>query len=557
MAGMTSEAAGQRPGASAGGLGSRRWWVLAVMSVGALIIFMDNTVVNTALPRIALDLRASTSTLQWVVDSYVLLLAGLLLLAGSVGDRFGRRRWMAIGLAIFGIASAGAALATSTSFLIAMRGLQGLGAAFVLPATLSIVTDVFPRRERAKAIGIWTGVGALAIGVGPALGGYLVTHVGWSAVFWLHVPVVLAALAGLFIVPESRDERDLGLDVPGAILGTVGITALVFGIIQGTESGWASLEIIGAFSLAAVMLVAFVLVELRTTHPMLPLRFFRQRDFSGAVLVIGMIVFAMLAAFFSLTQFLQLVQGRSAFQAGLFIISAAAAMMVGAPMAGAMVKRIGPKYLAVIGILSMTIGMMLLSGLQIDGGSLQVVAPLALFGFGGGLVLAPLTDTVMAAVPVEDAGVGSAVNDVSRELGGALGVAVIGTIVNGLYSSNVTGSLTGSAPPPFVEAAGEGIGGAVLASTGVVDGSVGPFLDTAKAAFVDAITAGFRISAAIFVVTLLVALVLLPRRMRASQLGLEEATGDAVGDERTMEVGIDVDPAEEAAERARSVGMMH
>lgn len=552
MAGMALEVAGQEPEASSEGLGSsRRWWVLAVMSVGALIIFIDNTVVNTALPRIALELRASTSTLQWVVDSYVLLLAGLLLLAGSVGDRFGRRRWMAIGLAVFGIASAGAALATSTPFLIAMRGLQGLGAAFVLPATLSIVTDVFPRRERAKAIGIWTGVGALAIGVGPALGGYLVTHVGWSAVFWLHVPVVLAALAGLVIVPESRDERRLGLDVPGAILGTVGVTALVFGIIQGAEAGWASPEIVGSFSLAAVMLFAFALVELRTTHPMLPLRFFRQRDFTGAVLVIGMIVFAMLAAFFSLTQFLQLVQGRSAFQAGLLIISAAVAMMVGAPTAGAMVKAIGPKYLAVIGILSMTIGMLLLSGLRIDGGTLQVVAPLALFGFGGGLVLAPLTDTVMASVPVEDAGVGSAVNDVSRELGGALGVAVIGTIVNGLYASNVTGSLEGSAPPPLVEAAGEGIGGAVLASTGVVDGSVGSFLDTAKGAFVDAITAGFRISAAILVVTLFVALVLLPRRMRASQLGVEdEAAGDVRGDERTMDLGVsraDVDPAVEVA----------
>lgn len=170
---------------------------------------------NTALPRIALDLGASTSTLQWVIDSYVLLLAGMFLLAGSVGDRFGRRRWMAVGLVIFGAASAGAALATSSVFLIAMRGLHGLGAAFVLPATLSIITDVFPREERAKAIGIWTGVGALGIGVGPALGGYLVTHVGWSAVFWMHVPITLAALIGLVIVPESRDERNLGLDVPG------------------------------------------------------------------------------------------------------------------------------------------------------------------------------------------------------------------------------------------------------------------------------------------------------------------------------------------------------
>lgn len=238
-----------------------------------------------------------------------------------------------------------------------------------------------------------------------------------------------------------------------------------------------------------------------------------------------MIVFAMLSAFFSLTQFLQLVQGRSAFQAGLLIIPAAAAMMVGAPIAAATVKAVGPRSLAVVGTLSMTIGMVLLSRLQIDGGTLQVIGPLGLFG--GGLVLAPLTDTVMAAVPVEDAGVGSAVNDVSRELGGALGVAVIGTIVNGLYSSNVSDSLAGSAPPHLVEAAREGIGGAVLASSGLTGGSVGSFLGAANRAFVDAITTGFRISAVILVATLVDAFALLPRRMRAAQAGLEAETDSA------------------------------
>lgn len=462
---------------------------------------------------------------------------------------------MAVGLLIFGAASAGAALATSSPFLIAMHRVQGLGAAFVLPATLSIITDVFPRHERAKAIGIWTGVGALAIGVGPAVGGYLVTHVGWSAVFWLHVPVVLAALVGLIIVPESRDERNFGLDVPGAILGTAGTTSLVFGIIQGSEAGWTSPEILGAFSLAAALLFAFAIVELRTPHPMLPLRFFGQRDFTGAVLVIGMIVFAMLSAFFSLTQFLQLVQGRSAFQAGLLIISAAAAMMVGAPIAGTAVKLIGPRYLALIGIVSMAIGMLLLSRLQIDGGILQVMAPLALFGFGGGMVLAPLTDTVMAAIPVADAGVGSAVNDVSRELGGALGVAVIGTIVNGLYSSNVEEALAGAGSPQLVAAAREGIGGAVLASDGLAGGSVETVLGAANRAFVDAITTGFRISAAILLATIVVALALLPKRMRAAQAGFEAEAGDGIAEdygdeERTVALGTadaEVEPSEEVA----------
>ena len=197
----------------------RKWLVLAVMSVGTLIIFLDNTVVNTALPTISVDLGASTSMLQWIVDSYVLVLAGLLLLGGSLGDRFGRKRWMIIGLVIFGGGAVGAALATSGAQLIAYRGIMGLGAALVLPATLSILTNVFPREERARAIAIWTAVGALGIGLGPALGGYLVDNLGWASVFWMHLPIVAVGIAGMLVVPESRDERNLGLDIPGAILG--------------------------------------------------------------------------------------------------------------------------------------------------------------------------------------------------------------------------------------------------------------------------------------------------------------------------------------------------
>ena len=252
------------------------------MSVGTLIVFIDNSVVNTALPAISVDLGASTSTLQWVVDSYVLILAGLLLLGGSLGDRFGRKRWMTVGLVIFGAGSIGAAVAGSAGQLITFRGLQGVGAALVLPATLSIITNTFPRKERAKAIGIWTAVGALGIGIGPALGGYLVDTMSWSAVFWLHIPVVALALVGMAIVPESKDERNLGLDIPGAILGTTGLIAFIYGIIQGPEAGWTSLEILGSFGIAAALLGAFVRVELRSDHPMLPLKFFRQKDFTGA-----------------------------------------------------------------------------------------------------------------------------------------------------------------------------------------------------------------------------------------------------------------------------------
>jgi MFS family permease len=223
---------------------SRRWWVLGVMSLSILMVFLDNTIVNTALSAISRELEASTPTLQWVVDSYTLILAGLLLLGGTIGDRFGRRRWMLAGMSVFGLAAVGAALSPNTEVLIAFRALQGLGAALVMPATLSILTDVFPREERAMAIGIWTGVGALGVGRGPAFGGDLVDNVGWASVFWMYIPFVLASLAGtLAIVPESRDQRTRSLDIPGGVLATAGLLALVYAIIRGSEVGWASAEI--------------------------------------------------------------------------------------------------------------------------------------------------------------------------------------------------------------------------------------------------------------------------------------------------------------------------
>ena len=235
----------------------RRWLVLAVMSIGTLIVFIDNTVVNTALPAISTELGASISTLQWIVDAYVLALVGLLLLGGSLGDRYGRRLWMIIGLLVFSGGAVVSGLATSSEQLIIGRGVMGVGAAFVLPATLSIITNTFPRSERTKAIAIWTAVGALGVGLGPVFGGFIVDNFSWSAVFWLHLPVGAIALVGMIFVPESKDSRKLRLDFPGAVLGTAGVTALIFGIIQGNEWGWTSPEILAIFAASAVLLGAF------------------------------------------------------------------------------------------------------------------------------------------------------------------------------------------------------------------------------------------------------------------------------------------------------------
>ena len=505
----------------------RRWWVLAVMSLSIFMIFVDNTVVNTAIPSIARDLEASTSVLQWVVDSYTLVLAGLVLAGGTIGDRFGRRRWMMTGMVTFGLASAGAALSDSANTLIAFRALQGVGAALVMPATLSILTDVFPREERAKAIGIWTGAGGLGVGFGPAVGGYVVEQIDWAAVFWLHLPVVAIALVGLMIVvPESRESRPRRLDIPGTLLATGGLLAVVYGIIQGSEAGWTAPQIVAAFALGLTALVAFAVVELRSAEPMLPLRFFRERDFTGAVLIIGLVYFALLVTLFFLAQLFQLVQDRSPFEAGLLFVHVALAFFVGAPISGVLVQHIGPRRLLLLSLGAMIAGMLLMTQLDAASSTFQVAATLFLFGLSGGLGLTPLTDTVMAAVPVDDAGIGSAVNDVSRELGGALGIALIGSIVNGLYRSNVEAELAGQ-PPEVVEAAREGIGVATVTAAQLPADVAAVVTAGANEAFIDAIGIGLLVGITFLIGAAVVALLMLPDRMRATQAS-SVATVEAV-----------------------------
>ena len=506
----------------------RRWWVLAVMGLGVFMVFLDSAIVNTALPAISRDLGASTSTLQWVVNAYILMLAGLLLVGGTVGDRFGRRRWLGIGMVVFAAAAGAASLSPNAETLIAFRAIQGVGAAFILPATLSIITDVFPREERSKAIGIWTALGSIGFIAGPALGGVLVDAINWQAVFWMHLPIAALTLVGLRLVPESRDSRRLPLDISGAILGTGGLIALVFGIIQGPDVGWTSPEILGAFVLAAVALGAFFTVEVRSSTPMLPMRFFKQADFTGPLLVIGLMFLALIGMFFFLTLYFQLVQGNSAFRAGLFILPAAATVMVGAPIAGLLTKRFGPRIFAIIGALAMMLGMLWLAQLDVDSSYLTVVIGLVAFGLGVGLAMAPMTDTVMAAVPVNLAGIGSATNDVSRELGSALGIAILGSVVNTLYQGDVQNALEGAGvSAAVVDTVSEGIGVAVITAGGLAAASpelAATITDAANIAFVDAITTVFYVGAGFVGAAVLFALTLVPRKMRAQQAVLETPT---------------------------------
>jgi EmrB/QacA subfamily drug resistance transporter len=496
----------------------RRWFVLAVMSLGTLIVFLDLTVVNTALPEISRELLASTSQLQWVVDSYVLALAGLLMLGGSIGDRYGRKRAMTAGLLLFGLGSVVGALATNTETLIAGRAVQGLGAAFVLPATLSIVTNTFDRDERGKAIAIWTAVGGMGIGLGPAVGGYLIDRWDWSAVFWIHIPVIAVALVGLLFVKESRDPRHVGLDVPGALTATAGISALVFGIIQGAEEGWTSPVIVVSLAVAASLLALFVAVERRAAYPMLPLRFFSRRDFTGSVLIIAIMFFAGPATFFFLTQFFQLVQGKDPLEAGLLILPNAAAIVVASALAPSATRALGPRRIVALSVSIMTVAAALFTQINVDWAATTEIAVIMLFGFGFGLGMPAITDAIMAAVPVEDAGVGSAVHDGARELGSALGVAVLGSFISSLYRTNVADELAGQVDQSVIDTAKEGVG--VLA--GQAGSLPADVAQTAFAgagdAFVHAMNSGFWLSAAVLATGAVVALWLLPDEVREDQV---------------------------------------
>ena len=496
----------------------KRWLILAVMSLGTLIVFLDLTVVNTALPAISRDLGASTSDLQWVVDSYVLVLAGMLMLAGSIGDRYGRKRWMTGGLLFFALGSVVAATAGSVEAIIAGRAIQGFGAAFVLPATLSIVTNTFDRDERGKAIAIWTAVGGIGIGLGPAIGGYLIDRWDWSAAFWIHLPVIAVALIGLSVVKESRDPRHIGLDIPGAVTATLGISALVFAIIQGNEAGWTSPLIIGSFVASAVLLTAFVAIERRAPYPMLPLKFFKNRDFTGSVLVIGIMFFAGPATFFFLTQFFQLVQGRGPFEAGLLILPNAGAIVIASGLAPPVTAKIGPKRTVMISVSLMAIAAALFTGIEADWTAGIEIGLIMLFGFGFGLGLPALTDSIMAAVPVEDAGVGSAVNDVSRELGSALGIAALGSFISGIYRGNVDEVLGGQVDDGVVEVAKEGLGVLASQSQALAPDVAQTAFAGASEAFIDAMNSGFWLSAAVLASGVVVAAVLIPNKARTDQV---------------------------------------
>jgi EmrB/QacA subfamily drug resistance transporter len=320
----------------------RRWWILVVLCFSLLVIVLDNSILNIALPSIVRELDASTSQLQWMVDSYTLVFAGLLLTAGSLGDRFGRRPALQLGFVIFGLGSLLAAVSGDANQLIGFRAFMGIGGAFIMPATLSIITNVFPARERGRAIGVWAATAGVAVALGPLTGGFLLEHFYWGSVFLINLPIVaLGVLAGIFLIPNSKDPSARRLDPVGAVLSVVSLSTLLFAVIEAPEKGWTATTTLVCFGVGGVLLAAFFVWELRSAHPMLELSFFRNPRFSIASLAIMLTFFAMFGSLFVLTQYFQFVIGYSPIQTGVRLLAFAVPMMVIAPLSARIVERLG------------------------------------------------------------------------------------------------------------------------------------------------------------------------------------------------------------------------
>ena len=431
---------------------NRKWWTLGAMCFALFMIMLDNTVVNVALPSIQRDLHASISGLEWTINGYTLSFAVLLATGGRLGDIFGRRRMFLLGVVIFALSSATAGLAASSTDLVISRVVQGVGAALMMPATLSIVTDAFPPSERGKAMGTWAGISALALAVGPVVGGFLTEHVSWRAIFYLNIPVAVAAiLAALFAVRESRDTTvGREVDYAGVVVLTGALTALILALVEGNAWGWGSTEIVALLIGAVAGLAAFVAIELRVKVPMVEFRFFADRNFLGAVVVALIVSFSMLGVFFFLALYMQDILHYSPLEAGVRFLPSTLMIVGVAPVAGRLADRFGPRWLIAVGLLIVAASLYSFSGIAVDSTYLDLLPGFMLLGIGIALTMSPMTSAAMNAVAVEKAGIASGVLSMFRMVGGSLGVAVTGAI----FQSAVGANFEAASPQEFVDALG-------------------------------------------------------------------------------------------------------
>lgn len=493
---------------------ANRWRGLLFIGISIIVLSLDNTILNVALPSIAQDLNASSAELQWIIDGYVLVFAALLLTLGTLGDRIGRKRALQLGLVLFGVGSLAAAAASSTIVLIGARSFLGIAGALMMPATLSIISATFQPHERPQAIATWASLFGLGVGIGPVIGGFLVQNFGWHAVFLINIPVIIVALiGGQIYLGETKEPNAPPPDIVGSLLSIVGLFALIYGIIEAGVLGWTDQTVVIALGIAAIFIALFVVWEARTPHPMLPLRFFRSPAFTGANVTLTLLTFALFGVVFFTPQFLQSILGYPAFVAGLLILPLAITLTFFSSRSARIAHRLGTKRTVATGVAIAGTAFLYMSLVyRVDTSYfpwvfLGQIAQAA----GIGLAISPATTAVMSSVPVTKAGVGSAMNDTTRQLGGALGVAVLGTIATGIYTSGVA-PLQAQLSPEAYAAVVAGLQTAISPATqALIDPSLWATVrETAEFAFMNGMNQAFFVGAIVMYTSAIFAYLVLP-----------------------------------------------
>ncbi len=549
-----------------------RWAILGVLVVSLLVVVLDNTVLNIALPTIQRDLNATQSELVWAIDSYILVFAALLFTWGVLGDRYGRKKVLVIGLIIFGLASAASAFATSPTWLIGTRALMGIGGAAVMPVTLAIITVVFPPHERGKAIGAWAGAVGAAVALGPVLGGLLLEHPSWSnwltgndwgSVFLINVPIVIVGLIGIFrVVPESRNPHPQHLDLIGLVLSFVGLVSLVYGIIHASSVGeWIDVQVIGPMVAGIVILIGFLVYESRSSHKSFDVGLFRNRGYAVSLTAVSLAFFALMGITFTLPFYFQILRDYSTLQAGLAFLPFAIGQLIAAPRSAKTVERFGYKATMTTGLIIVGLALLGLTQLTLESNIWLVLLGFFLFGLGMGNVVAPATSVMQNVLPLARAGAGSAVQNTVRQVSGALGVAVVGTVLGTQYAQNVAGAFA-DLPPQFpADAASESVVAtdAILTQFEQQGQAPASLIEAVRVQAYDAFLSASHVTMILSVIMVTIAVIVVAVGLppiRPPQLGDESPDDTWDGPENVTEAGVEAEegllPAaiEEAADPA-------
>ena len=506
----------------------RRWLILGILSLSLVITLLNNVTVNVALPELSKDLGADNTELQWIMDAYVVVFGGMLLVMGAFGDRFGRKPALLAGLLIVGVVSAATAQYASTSEeVILARALMGLGAALVMPATLSIIVVVFPPEERGKAIGIWVGMAGIGAPLGLLVGGWAVENFDWRAVFWVNPPVIaLAMVLGITMVPNSRDERRVPMDPVGAVLSVGSLASILYAIIEGPSAGWTSNEVLGPGLVGLVLVMAFVSWERRVEHPMLPIDFFRDRGFTLGLVAISLTFFVLFSFMFTQMLHFQLVRGHTAFQAAIRFLPLPLGLMPAAANSDRLCEKFGNNNVVAVGLTLIAMAMLIFTTVEIGTEYVRLALIFFLCGMGMGLTMAPSTTLVMDSIPQDKAGVGSATNDASREIGGAFGIAIAGSVLNEVYQSKVEipvglEQYSTVATESFPAAIQIGLD---LLSRGDVLGY--QLIESSRLAFMDGMTAAAAVAAVVALINAILVKMYMPNRNLSDNGGFPPTNTD-------------------------------